>query len=94
MKFGTRIIHTGHTIDPTTGAVSIPIYQTSTFRQESVDHFGKYDYARSDNPTRGPGGDHRPAGGGNPRVRLRLGDGGHLLGAASLLAGGSPGGLR
>ncbi|GLI38731.1 aminotransferase class V-fold PLP-dependent enzyme [Geobacter hydrogenophilus] len=52
MKFGTRIIHTGHTINPTTGAVSIPIYQTSTFRQESVDHFGKYDYARSDNPTR------------------------------------------
>jgi len=52
MKFGTRIIHTGHTIDPTTGAVSIPIYQTSTYRQESVDHFGKYDYARSDNPTR------------------------------------------
>ncbi|ABB30941.1 Cys/Met metabolism pyridoxal-phosphate-dependent protein [Geobacter metallireducens RCH3] len=52
MKFGTRIIHTGHDIDPTTGAVSIPIYQTSTFRQESVDHFGKYDYARSDNPTR------------------------------------------
>lgn len=52
MKFGTRIIHSGHTIDPTTGAVSIPIYQTSTFRQESVDHFGKYDYARSDNPTR------------------------------------------
>jgi len=52
MKFGTRIIHSGHTIDPTTGAVSIPIYQTSTYRQESVDHFGKYDYARSDNPTR------------------------------------------
>uniref|UniRef100_A0A831XF89 cysteine-S-conjugate beta-lyase n=1 Tax=Geobacter metallireducens TaxID=28232 RepID=A0A831XF89_GEOME len=52
MKFGTRIIHSGHTIDPTTGAVSIPIYQTSTYRQKSVDHFGKYDYARSDNPTR------------------------------------------
>lgn len=52
MKFGTRIIHSGHTIDPTTGAVSIPIYQTSTYRQESVDQFGKYDYARSDNPTR------------------------------------------
>ncbi|RNC73152.1 MAG: aminotransferase class V-fold PLP-dependent enzyme [Desulfuromonadales bacterium] len=52
MKFGTRIIHTGRTIDPVTGALSIPIYQTSTYRQESVDHFGKYDYARSDNPTR------------------------------------------
>ena len=52
MKFGTRIIHTGHEIDPTTGALSVPIYQTSTFAQESVDHFGKYDYARSGNPTR------------------------------------------
>ncbi|MBI1919786.1 MAG: aminotransferase class I/II-fold pyridoxal phosphate-dependent enzyme [Geobacter sp.] len=52
MKLATRIIHTGHTIDPTTGALSIPIYQTSTFAQESPDHFGKYDYARSGNPTR------------------------------------------
>ncbi|SNB45208.1 PLP-dependent aspartate aminotransferase family protein [Geobacter sp. DSM 9736] len=51
MKIGTRIIHTGET-DERTGAVSVPIYQTSTFAQKSVDHFGKYDYARSDNPTR------------------------------------------
>ena len=52
MKIGTRIIHNGHGIDPYTGALSIPIYQASTFAQESVDHFGKYDYARSGNPTR------------------------------------------
>ena len=52
MKIGTRIIHTGHETDPHTGAVSTPIYQTSTFAQTSVDHFGKYDYARSGNPTR------------------------------------------
>lgn len=52
MKFGTRLIHSGHKADPSTGAVSVPIYQTSTFAQESVDHFGKYDYARSGNPTR------------------------------------------
>lgn len=52
MKFSTRLIHGSHTIDPATGAVSIPIYQTSTFAQTSVDHFGKYDYARSGNPTR------------------------------------------
>jgi len=52
MKFSTRLIHGSHTIDPATGAVSIPIYQTSTFAQKSVDHFGKYDYARSGNPTR------------------------------------------
>lgn len=52
MKFATRLIHGSHSIDPATGAVSIPIYQTSTFAQKSVDHFGKYDYARSGNPTR------------------------------------------
>jgi cystathionine beta-lyase len=52
MKFGTRIIHNGHEIDPYTKGLSVPIYQVSTFQQDSVDHFGKYDYARSDNPTR------------------------------------------
>ncbi len=52
MKFGTRIIHNGHEIDPHTKGLSIPIYQVSTYKQESVHHFGKYDYARSDNPTR------------------------------------------
>jgi len=52
MKFSTRLIHGKHSIDPATGALSIPICQTSTFAQKSVDHFGKYDYARSGNPTR------------------------------------------
>ena len=52
MKIGTRIIHSGHSTDPHTGALSVPIYQASTFAQKSVDHFGKYDYARSGNPTR------------------------------------------
>ncbi|MBT0662954.1 aminotransferase class V-fold PLP-dependent enzyme [Geobacter pelophilus] len=52
MKFETRLIHGSHTIDPATGALSIPVCQTSTFAQGSVDHFGKYDYARSGNPTR------------------------------------------
>jgi cystathionine beta-lyase len=52
MKFATKLIHSGQTIDPRTGALGMPIYQTSTFRQQSVDHFGKYDYARSDNPSR------------------------------------------
>lgn len=52
MKFGTKLLHTGHEIDPATGAVSIPIYQASTFKQPSVDKFGPYDYARSGNPTR------------------------------------------
>jgi cystathionine beta-lyase len=52
MKFATRLIHGSHAIDPVTGALSIPVHQTSTFAQRSVDHFGKYDYARSGNPTR------------------------------------------
>ena len=52
MKIGTRLIHNGHAIDPVTGALGVPLYQTSTFAQHSVNHFGKYDYARSGNPTR------------------------------------------
>jgi len=52
MKFGTRLIHSSHETDPATKAVGVPIYQTSTYRQESVDHFGRYDYSRSGNPTR------------------------------------------
>ncbi len=52
MKLGTRIIHGGHEIDPYTKGLSTPIYQVSTFAQGSVDHFGRYDYARSANPTR------------------------------------------
>ncbi|MBP1753502.1 MAG: cystathionine gamma-synthase, partial [Geobacteraceae bacterium] len=42
----------GHEIDPATKALGVPIYQVSTYNQESFDQFGKYDYARSDNPTR------------------------------------------
>jgi cystathionine beta-lyase len=52
MKFATRLIHNGHETDPATGALSIPICQASTFRQESVEQFGRYDYSRSGNPTR------------------------------------------
>ena len=52
MKIGTRIIHAGQTIDPHTGALSVPIYQASTFNQTSMDEFGRYDYSRSGNPTR------------------------------------------
>lgn len=52
MKFATQLIHGGQTCDPLTGALGVPVYQTSTYRQHAVDNFGKYDYARSDNPTR------------------------------------------
>jgi cystathionine beta-lyase len=52
MKFGTRIIHSGNEIDPYTNGLSIPVYHVSTYKQDSVHHFGRYDYGRSDNPTR------------------------------------------
>lgn len=52
MNFGTKLIHNGNEIDKSTGAISIPIYQTSTFHQFDIDDFGKYDYSRSGNPTR------------------------------------------
>lgn len=52
MKPATTMIHGGPTFDPQTGALGVPIYQISTYRQSSMDRFGKYDYARGDNPTR------------------------------------------
>lgn len=52
MKFSTRLIHNGNEIDATTGAVSIPIYQASTFHQFDLDNPSQYDYSRSGNPTR------------------------------------------
>lgn len=52
MKFGTKLIHNGNGIDKHTGALSIPIYQVSTYNQEDLDNPGEYDYSRSGNPTR------------------------------------------
>ena len=52
MEWETRLIHSGHDTCEYTGAVSMPIYQASTFRQKSMDQPGAYDYARSGNPTR------------------------------------------
>lgn len=52
MKFATKAIHAGQEPDPTTGAVMTPIYQTSTYWQQSPgDHKG-YEYSRGTNPTR------------------------------------------
>ena len=52
MKFGTKTIHAGQEPDPTTGAIMTPIYQTSTYVQQSPgDHKG-YEYSRTGNPTR------------------------------------------
>lgn len=52
MKFATKVIHGGLKPDPLTGAVMTPIYQTSTFAQESPGVHKGYAYARSKNPTR------------------------------------------
>ena len=52
MEFETRAIHEGQEPDPATGAVTVPIYQTSTFAQEAVGEHKGYDYARVNNPTR------------------------------------------
>ncbi len=51
MDFDTRAIHVGQAPDPDTGAVIVPIYQTSTYAQKAVGEF-RYDYARTANPTR------------------------------------------
>ena len=50
-NFNTKVIHVGQTPEEPFGAVSLPIYQTSTFKQNE---FGEYifDYSRADNPTR------------------------------------------
>jgi cystathionine gamma-lyase len=50
--FATRSIHAGQSPDPTTGAVMVPIYATSTYVQSSPGVHKGYDYARSQNPTR------------------------------------------
>lgn len=52
LAFATRAIHAGQTPDPSTGAVIVPIYATSTYAQESPGVNKGYDYSRSQNPTR------------------------------------------
>jgi cystathionine gamma-synthase len=52
MEFETRAIHEGQEPDPATGAITTPIYQTSTYVQEAVGVHKGYDYARVANPTR------------------------------------------
>src|ERR687886_380582 len=52
MDFETRAIHEGQEPDPATGAVVVPIYQTSTYVQEAVGQHKGYDYSRVANPTR------------------------------------------
>ena len=52
MGFSTIAIHAGNEPDAATGAVSVPIYQTSTYAQESLGKHKGYEYARTQNPTR------------------------------------------
>ena len=52
MKFGTKAVHAGVEPDPVTGAIMTPIYQTSTYVQESPSKHKGYAYARGANPTR------------------------------------------
>jgi cystathionine beta-lyase/cystathionine gamma-synthase len=52
MGFKTDAIHAGQQPDPSTGAVTIPIYQTSTYVQEGLGKHKGYEYARTKNPTR------------------------------------------
>src|SRR5258707_11852847 len=52
MKFGTKAVHAGQHPDPSTGAIMTPIYQTSTYVQESPGKHKGYAYARGANPTR------------------------------------------
>jgi cystathionine gamma-synthase len=52
MDFETRAIHDGQEPDPATGAITTPIYQTSTYVQDAVGEHKGYDYARVANPTR------------------------------------------
>src|SRR5437762_14390457 len=52
MGFATTAIHAGNEPDSATGAVTVPIYQTSTYAQEGLGKHKGFEYARTQNPTR------------------------------------------
>lgn len=52
MKFETKAIHSGQKPDAQTGAVIVPVYQTSTYQQEAIGKNKGYEYSRTGNPTR------------------------------------------
>lgn len=51
-KLATRVVHAGQAPDPTTGAVMVPIYATSTYVQQSPGEHTGFEYSRTQNPTR------------------------------------------
>lgn len=52
MKFSTKAIHVGQEPDELTGAVTVPLYQTSTYAQQEIGKHKGWEYARTQNPTR------------------------------------------
>src|SRR3989304_7534959 len=52
MGFGTNAIHVGQEPAPATGAIIVPIYQTSTYAQDALGKHKGFEYARTQNPTR------------------------------------------
>ncbi|MBM4355468.1 MAG: cystathionine gamma-synthase [Deltaproteobacteria bacterium] len=52
MKFNTKAIHSGQAPESRTGAVVVPVFQTSTYAQESPGRHTGYEYSRTQNPTR------------------------------------------
>jgi cystathionine beta-lyase/cystathionine gamma-synthase len=52
MDKGTHLIHNGHDLDPATGALGVPVYQTSTYYRKDITVAGEFDYSRGSNPTR------------------------------------------
>jgi cystathionine gamma-lyase len=52
MEFETRAIHEGQELDSSHGAITVPIYLTSTYQQEKIGQPGSYEYSRTGNPTR------------------------------------------
>ena len=52
MQFETLAIHDGQTPDPVTGSVTFPVFQSSTFEREDLNHHREFFYSRIGNPTR------------------------------------------
>src|ERR1700742_317261 len=52
MGFSTKAIHAGQEPEPVTGAVNVPIFQTSTYAQKGIGEHTGFEYARTQHPTR------------------------------------------